>query len=55
MKITASHTVRQLTEKENCDLNIKQEKELFMENCFNLFGNKLSYGNNKPMIVSDAD
>ena len=26
-----------------------------MENCFNCYGNKLSYGNNKPMIVTNDD
>ena len=33
MYITASHTVRCLTEDENRDLNIIREKEMFMVKC----------------------
>ena len=44
MYITASHTVKSLTEDENRDLDIIREKETYMVKCRSWYGNKLKVG-----------
>ena len=55
MKITASHTIRPLTEDEHRDLNLikerererERERENFMKKCRLYHGNKMKFGNKK--------
>ena len=58
MKITASNTVRPLTEGEYHHLNLIREREEFIEKCRTYHGNKMKLGNRtipKVETVTDND
>ena len=54
--ITASHTVRSLTEEEHHDLNLIRERENFMIHCRSYHGTKMNIGNKtKPKVETVLD
>ena len=56
MYITASHTVRSLTDDEDQDLNVIHERDKFMVKCRYLHSNKLKVGNKTaPKVETVTD
>ena len=55
MKITASHTVRQLKEEEYRDPAIIRQREEFMQKCQRTHGDKLKVGNDEVKVESNKD
>ena len=51
MKITASHTVRALSDDEMKDLNLIRERDEFMVKCRSYYGGKLKVGKSRLLKV----